>query len=61
MLSSLLVKVYQLNLVRVRVRFSGDDPYPTWDFFELGNFLKWNDPPNDEKTGLKLISKMLGV
>ena len=27
---------------------SGDDPpapYPTWDFFELGNFLKWNDPP----------------
>ena len=24
---------------------SGDDPpapYPTWDFFELGNFLKWN-------------------
>ena len=27
---------------------SGDDPtapYPTWDFFEIGNFLKWNDPP----------------
>ena len=26
---------------------SGDDPsppYPTWDFFELGNFLKWNEP-----------------
>ena len=27
---------------------SGDDPpapYQTWDFFELGNFFKWNDPP----------------
>ena len=20
-------------------------PSPTWDFFELGNFFKWNDPP----------------
>ena len=26
---------------------SGDDPhapYMNWDFFELGNFLKWNGP-----------------
>ena len=26
---------------------SGDDPHPSrgWDFFELGTFLKWVDPP----------------
>ena len=45
----LLPRVSELKSAKTWEKFtSGDDPpalYPTWDFFELGNFLKWNDPP----------------